>query len=348
MDPLTHIAIAYCLIFWIQKFKKIPAKFMIPYLIGAVIPDLDIFFNWVVYLAPKLYWLEHRGMGHSIVGVIPYVILTAVTLNFSKIKRSIWKEEKYPDLDFWSWEGIMFLYLGTLTHLLTDFFVPTGLMLFFPFSFKWYGLKILSTNNIHSILAAVFVLSIFPLNWNKRRRNIALTLFIISITFYSAVRVAVNINSSKVFEDKYGSSDYSSSELIFTYNVNYKVYDSTDNNNKTYVIAIIDGMQKKIVEEFFIPEIKIIDNASISQILQLVNVTRENSHYYRLWQKNQIVCAEVQKETDNSWLIRWFAPIREAEMRTKIGFIDYTGTTEVVFHITESGVITKIDRPLAI
>ena len=321
---------------------------MIPYLIGAVIPDLDIIFNGIAYFVPKLYWLEHRGMGHSIVGVIPLVLLTAVILNVNKLKQGIWKEENYPELNFLSWGGVLFLYIGSLTHLLADFFVPTGEMLFFPFSFKWYGVKILSTNNIHSIFAAVFAFSFFPLKWNKKRRNIALTLFIIGIAFYSSVRVAVNLNSSKTFEDKYGASNYSSSELIFTYNVNYMVYDSSDSNNKTYVIAIIDGIEKQIVEEFFIPEIKITDNSSTSVVLPLVNITRQHNHFYRLWQKNQIVCAEIQKEADESWLIRWFAPIREAEMRTNVGFIHFTSSTEVVFHITENGIITKIDRPLTI
>ena len=39
-------------------------------------------------------------------------------------------------LNFFSWIGLLSLYVGTLTHLLADFLVPTGEMILFPFSFS--------------------------------------------------------------------------------------------------------------------------------------------------------------------------------------------------------------------
>ncbi|MHA1213463.1 MAG: metal-dependent hydrolase [Candidatus Heimdallarchaeota archaeon] len=234
MDPLTHLIIAYCLVFWFQKFKKLPAKFLIPYLIGAVLPDVDIIFNGLAYLAPKLFWIEHRAMSHSFVGIIPYVLVAAAILNIPKVKQLIWSAEKYPDLNFWSWGGIGALYLGSLAHFLPDFVVPTGMMILFPFSFKWYGIKILSTNNIHSIAAAMAVVAFWPLKWNKRRRNATLTFFLIVFSFYSSTRLAVNIRATNLFEAKYGEGHYSSNELIFTHNINYNIYDATNPQNRTY------------------------------------------------------------------------------------------------------------------
>ncbi|NHJ39293.1 MAG: metal-dependent hydrolase, partial [Asgard group archaeon] len=151
-------------------------------------------------------------MGHSIFGVIPFVLIVGAILNISKIKNVIWSDEKYPDLKFWSWFGLLSIYIGSLAHILADFFVPTGLMLFFPFSFKWYGIRLLSTNNIQTIFAIIFVVSVWPLKWNRQRRNIALSLFIILFTFYSSVRLAVNLRSNNLFQEKYGPGLYSSSE----------------------------------------------------------------------------------------------------------------------------------------
>lgn len=349
LDPITHILIAYSLVAWIHKFRKIPYKILVPYLIGSVIPDLDVIFNFLVYFAPKAYWLEHRGMSHSFIGVIPYVFLVAAIMNIPKLKNKIWKNEQYHELNFLSWIGLLSLYLGTLTHLLADFFVPTGEMILFPFSFEWYGLKILSTNNIHSIAALIAALSIIPLNWNKRRRNTALLFFIVTFSFYSSARIAVNIRANNTFKEKYGEGFSSSNELVFTYNINYKVLDSTNPNNRTYIIAIIDGMDQSFIHEEIIPEVRINGNASqVIEGLILVNLTKENNHYYRLWQKNRIVCVEAEKDSATSWLIRWFAPIREAEKHIKIGNFEFRSSTEVIFHIQDNGLITKIVRPISV
>ncbi|MBY8993526.1 MAG: metal-dependent hydrolase [Candidatus Heimdallarchaeota archaeon] len=349
MDPITHVMIAYSFVAWINKSRKIPYKILVPYLIGSVIPDLDYVFNPLVYFAPKLYWLEHRGMAHSFIGVIPYVLLAAVILNIPKLKNKIWKDEQYLELKFLSWIGLLSLYLGTLTHLLTDFFVPTGEMILFPFSFDWYGLKILSTNNIHSLAALIAAVSIIPLNWNKRRRNAALLFFMVTFSFYSSARIAVNIRANNTFKEKYGEGFYSSNELVFTYNINYKVMNSTNLNNRTYIIAIIDGMAQKFIHEEIIPEVRIFGNSTqIIHGLMLVNLTKKNNHYYRLWQKNRIVCVEAEKDSATSWVIRWFAPIREAEEQIIIGNLDFKSTTEVVFHIQDNGLITKIVRPISV
>ncbi|NHK31363.1 MAG: metal-dependent hydrolase [Asgard group archaeon] len=349
MDPLTHLIIAYCLVFWIKWFRKLPMQFLIPYLIGSVIPDLDYIFNGLAYFAPKLFWLEHRTMGHSLFGVIPFVLIVGAILSIPKLKKFIWPEEKYPELKFWSWFGLLSIYLGSLIHILADFFVPTGIMLFFPFSFNWYGVKLLSTNNIQSIFALIFVVSVWPLKWNKRRRNITLSLFIIAFTFYSSVRIAVNLRSSNLFQEKYGSSSFSSNEYIFTYNINYNVYNNTDPQNKTYIITTIDGIKKEFISEEFIPEIKIQANEIDYPLARfLLNLTKENGHYYRLWQKNGIVCANIVQLTGSSWIITWFAPIRELETRLENNFITLGSSTRVIFHIQNDGTITKIFRPLTI
>ncbi|MBN1330069.1 MAG: metal-dependent hydrolase [Candidatus Heimdallarchaeota archaeon] len=349
MDPITHILIAYCLIFWVQKFRKIPINFLIPYLIGSVLPDVDVVFNLIAYLAPKLYWIEHRAMGHSFVGVIPLVVIVALILSIPKLKSTIFKDKKYADLSFLSWTGLLGLYLGSLAHFLPDFFVPTGMMILFPFSFKWYGLKILSTNNIHSIAALMAVVAFWPLKWNREKKNAMLAFFIIIFTFYSSTRVAVNVRSTNLFENKYGEGLYSSNELIFTQNINYRIYNSTDPQNRTYIITTIDGMQQKFIREEFIPEIRIFANESEHTLaLELLNISRENAHFYRLMQKNAIVCAEIQQLITNEWSVRWFAPIREAENRITIGSINYSSATEVIFHFMNDGTITKITRPFSV
>ena len=349
MDPITHILIAYSLVAWIHKFRRIPYKILIPYLIGSVIPDLDVVFNFLVYFAPKLYWLEHRGMSHSFVGVIPYVLLIAVILDIPKLKNKLWKDKQFMDIKFISWISLLSLYIGSLTHLFADFFVPTGEMILFPFSMEWYGLRILNTTNIHSIAALIAALSVIPLNWNSRRRNAVLLFFIVTFSFYTTSRIAVNVRANNTFKDKYGSGLYSSNEFIFTYNINYKVFDATDPNNKTYIISIIDGMKQSFVYEEIVPELRIHGNSTeVNNCLTLINLTKGHNHYYRLLQKNRIICAEAEMDTTSSWIIRYFAPVREAETYMTLRNFEIQSSTEVIFYIQTNGFITKIVRPISI
>ena len=56
----------------------------------------------------------------------------------------------------------------------------------------------------------------------------------------------------------------------------------------------------------------------------------------------------ITKNSATSWLIRWFAPVREAEKHLRIGNHDYKSATEIVFHIQDNGSITKIERPISV
>jgi len=350
LDPFTHALFGYVFIFWAGKIRPIPKKYQFAIIMGSVLPDLDVFLNWVSYLAPKFYWLEHRAMSHSLLGVIPYILIVAGFLSIPRIKDKLftnWLKEK-PN--FFSLNSLLAFYIGALIHFLADFFVPTGMMLFFPISFNWYSVKILSSNNIHTIAAIMFATTIWPMKWDYKRRNKALAFFILTFTCFSAVRISVNIRANQLFQQKYGASQFSSSEYIFSYNVNYQIYDASNPDNRTFLVAIIDGLKMEFVSEEFIPEIRIRTNNATLQSIgnNLVNVTRSNPHYYRFWQKNNILCAEAKQLTNDDWLIRWFAPIRQAEKRTQLLFLNIERPLEVVFHINASGIITHIDRPLSV
>jgi hypothetical protein len=120
-------------------------------------------------------------------------------------------------------------------------------------------------------------------------------------------------------------------------------------NNKTYIFATIDGIEKEFISEELIPELRFHANQTDFTLLHsLVNITRDNWHYYRLWQKNQIVCAEVIKESNSSWIITWFAPLREIETNFNSHIINIDSSTRVIFHIQNDGNISRIIRPLSV
>lgn len=350
MDPLTHALLGYSFIYWFKKIKPVSLTVVIPFLIGSVLPDIDLLFAWVPYFLPQLFWIAHRTITHSLVGVIPFVILAAYLLNRPKMKSIFLKHSEQKKANFWSLGAIFSIYLGTLTHLLADFLVPTGIMVLFPFSLKWYGLKVLTTNNLHTLVAFMYLTTIFPLNWNKARRNQVLVGFMAVFTFLAVFRSIACINSINVFQEKYGSNQsFSAQEFIFSNNIVYKIETKNDPLNRTITIAVIDGLDKKIVSEQVFPECRIIVNSSEDLALgkQLINITKSHPHYYRFQQKNDPVCVIAHQEKGGHWTIRWFAPVREAELSTDLGFFNYSPTSEeVLFQMDDNGAILKIERPL--
>jgi membrane-bound metal-dependent hydrolase YbcI (DUF457 family) len=305
-------------------------------------------FNPVAYFVPKLFWLEHRGIMHSFLGVIPFVFIALLILSIPKVKKvlSLDSEGAIKPLSI---IGFGAFYFGVTTHLMADFLVPTGMMLFFPITLKWYGAKILSTNNIHSLTAFMTASTFWPLRWDKKRRTVTLGIFIAVFTFFSSVRIASTINATNIFQEKYGPGYYSSNELLFTYTINYKVYNDTNPLNRTFIITTIDGVQKKIISEELIPERLVKANSSSAESLadSFITLTQSNEHYYRLKQKYQFVCARAEQHS-SSWEISWFSPIRLAQTRANLGILRLGSSPEIRFHIDTAGTIFKIERPISI
>ncbi|MBD3191519.1 MAG: hypothetical protein GF308_12795 [Candidatus Heimdallarchaeota archaeon] len=352
MDPITHALLGYSFIYWIKKVKPIPITLVIPFLIGSVLPDIDLLFAWVSYFLPQLFWVAHRTITHSFLGVIPFVLLAAYILNQPKMKNIFLKYSGQEEMNFWSIGSILALYLGTWNHFLADFFVPTGIMVLFPFSLKWYGIKVLTTNNLHTLVAFMYITTIVPLNWNKAKRNQVLMVFMVVFTVLASFRSVACINSIKVFREEYGANQsFSAHEIIFSNNIVYKIESKNDPLNRTITIAIIDGVEKKIISEQILPECRIMVNSSEDLLTgqNLVNITKTHPHYHRFQQKNSPICVIAQQEKNGCWSIRWFAPIREAELNTELAFFNYSSSSEaVVFKMTEDGTILKIIRPLFI
>ncbi len=353
MDPITHALVAYSLIFWVDKVKKIPTKFVVPIIIGSILPDIDMLFNFIVYFIPKLFWLEHRAITHSLLGIIPFVFIFAAILNIPKLKDKMWKHEKFSDLKFWSVGGILSLYIGTLLHFSVDIIVPTGMMIFFPISFKWYGIKLLSSNNIHTIAALMFVTTVWPLKWDKRRKTMSLAFFMIVFSFFATIRIVTSMRATNLFNEKYGTGTYSSNEFIFTHNVNYKIIDGPKADNRTLILAIIDGLKKQFIEEKIIPELVIISSLADKELgYNLLNITKQDGHYLRLRQKYPFLMGVAWQENplveDSLWIIAWTSPIRAAEKSIHLDIFEYSTTTEINYFIQENGEILKIERPFGI
>lgn len=97
--------------------------FIVMLLAGALLPDIDAE-NSIVgrKIKPLSRLLEHRGITHSLSGMVVFVAIMQVLLYVTGIETSI----------------LAFM-LGYLSHLVADSMTPSGVEVFYPFKFKIRG-----------------------------------------------------------------------------------------------------------------------------------------------------------------------------------------------------------------
>lgn len=109
-----------------------PALFAL--VLGAVLPDIDIFFKPFSDRHPSLYMFTHGGITHSIPGAIAMAPLalagSAVALGWGAFPSS---EQGFP----WVLMGGLFI-LGTFTHLFLDALAYPGIPLLYPLTPQKY------------------------------------------------------------------------------------------------------------------------------------------------------------------------------------------------------------------
>ena len=125
MDALSHALIAAIILIALGQPAFIPFA-----VIGAVIPDADIFFSLISDRSPRLYLFTHGGIAHSIAGAVALSVLAFLGIALIRATGYI------PDWIFAGYGIAAFLILlsAALLHLFIDFLACPGIPLLAPFS----------------------------------------------------------------------------------------------------------------------------------------------------------------------------------------------------------------------
>ncbi|WP_311270365.1 metal-dependent hydrolase [Sphingobium sp. WCS2017Hpa-17] len=160
MDNFTHSLAGWALGQTGLKTKS--RKALAALILGANLPDIDVFFGWV----PWLPLATHRGFTHGLLGgiVIMPAMLAALLWLLDRWQCS--RGEKFasglPMNGAWL---LLLSYLGALTHPLLDLQTSYAVQLLSPFSTRWFHTDTLFI--IDAMLWTVLPLAI----WLSRRRE---------------------------------------------------------------------------------------------------------------------------------------------------------------------------------
>ncbi|OQA14529.1 MAG: inner membrane protein [bacterium ADurb.Bin363] len=129
MDPITHGIIGAAVARLTGNNITISDAATVSIVVGSIFPDIDIVFQkWGDYV----YLKNHRGLTHSIMGIIISSIFLAISLGFFFRGTAIY------ELFMWS-------FAGGLSHSAFDLLNSYGAKLLWPFCNKKFSLGILNT-----------------------------------------------------------------------------------------------------------------------------------------------------------------------------------------------------------
>lgn len=160
MDNFTHSLAGWAL--GQAGLKTKSRKGLAALILGANLPDIDVFFGWV----PWLPLATHRGFTHGLLGgiVIMPAMLAALLWLLDRWQRS--RGETFASgLPMNGACLVLLSYLGALTHPLLDLQTSYAVQLLSPFSTRWFHTDTLFI--IDAMLWTVLPLAI----WLSRRRE---------------------------------------------------------------------------------------------------------------------------------------------------------------------------------
>ena len=133
MDNFTHSLAGWAL--GQAGLKTKTRKGLAALILGANMPDIDVFFGWVGWEPLAM----HRGFTHSLVGgallLPPFLAALLWLLDRWQIKRGATFKSGLSMHFGWL---VALAYIGTITHPLLDLQTTYSVQLLSPFSSAWY------------------------------------------------------------------------------------------------------------------------------------------------------------------------------------------------------------------
>ena len=158
MDNLTHSLAGWAL--GQAGLKTRSRKGLAALILGANMPDIDVFFGWVGW--PPL--AMHRGFTHGLVGGLivmpPLLAGLLLLLDRWQVKRGDTFNSGLAMRPGWL---LALAYIGTLTHPLLDLQTTYSVQLLAPFSAAWYH-----TDSLFIIDVWLWTLIAGAIAWSRR------------------------------------------------------------------------------------------------------------------------------------------------------------------------------------
>ncbi len=314
MDFFLHIVVNTAIAYQFGRDDNSQRAFVL----GGIVPDLDMFAAWIPFLIPQLYILQHRGFFHTVL-LAPIIVSGLILstkylykLNFiqrlDEPVRALSTDLNHHSL-FW---GV----LGVFMHLMMDLISYNGIVLFYPFIDQRVTLNLISViDPLVSVLSAVIVLRLiynkmiesgtYAFSQFQKSTKMVSLLFVLLLTSYSFLQINTIITQSPISTKP---------EIIPIFRWVF-----TEEQN-TISISLVNQLSQEVLRTYNYPSLTYNrtkwNAAAINAIVSQVKETLKYKQFkFELESEVYLAVNATFNEKENRWEVSFLDTFQDAQFR---------------------------------
>ncbi len=309
------------------------------FILGGIVPDIDVFFAWIPILIPQLFILQHRGLFHTVF-VAPFIIIALIlsTKYYRKINFVQRLDEPFQGMNTkLNYSTFLWGVFGFFVHLIMDCITPGGLQLFYPFIYQRITLNLISViDPLVSLLSSVIVIrfvynklissSSYSFSHLKKSAKTISILFVALLSIYGFLQVNTVVTQSSISTKP---------EIIPIFRWVF----SEDQNNLS--IRLVNQLTQETVQTYFYPALTYNQTEwNGLTIDSIVNQAKETFKYHKfkfqLESEAHLAVNATFNEEENRWEVSFLNTFQDAQFRF-YGFPNGSFLeTKVIIHLNQT------------
>ncbi len=309
------------------------------FILGGIVPDMDVFLAWIPILIPQLFILQHRGLFHTVF-VAPFIVIALIlsTKYYRKINFIQRLDEPfqgmYTELNYSTFLWGVF---GFFMHLIMDCITPGGLQLFYPFIYQRITLNLISViDPLVSLLSSVIVIrfiynklissSSYSFSHLKKSARSISILFVVLLSVYGFLQVNTVVTQSSISTKP---------EIIPIFRWVY----SEDQNNIS--IGLVNQLTQKTVKTYKYSSLTYNQTVwNITTINSIIKQAKDTFEYkkfkFQLESEAYIAVNATFNEEGNRWEVSFLNTFQDAQF-SFYGFPNGSFLeTKVIIHLNQT------------
>jgi membrane-bound metal-dependent hydrolase YbcI (DUF457 family) len=308
------------------------------FILGGIVPDMDVLFAWIPIVMPHLFVLQHRGLFHTVFAAPFIVSILIFSTKYFKRFNFIQRLDEpfqalYTKLNF---RTILWGVLGVFIHLIMDTITPGGLQLFYPFIDQRITINLVSViDPFVSVLSSLIVLrftynklikpSTYTFSKFKKSSQSVTILFVFLLAVYGFLQVNTIVTHSTVS---------TKSEIVPLFRwVFHKDQDAI-------TIQLVNQLTQNAVKTYKYPSLTFNQTAWNATIIDSIITQAKNTFEYKSFKFNlesevYLAVNATFNGEENRWEVSFQNTFLDAQLRF-YGFSDFSlMRTKEVIHLNQ-------------
>lgn len=316
MDFFTHVVVSAAVAFTIFNDEDYQRAFII----GGIAPDFDVLIAWFPMLLPDLYFLQHRGLIHTVFfAPLIAVLLIGATGWLGRISdRDAIQRLSQEITTPLTVRTILMGAGGSLGHLLLDLLTTWGVPLFYPFLSTRFSLGVIPVFDPVVTLLSTGVVVLFLYNQVRPPAGVSFGQFVrisrgIGVLFCCLVILYGSLQAYTLTTQS-PTPTSSTPEVLAVYR--WTLSEEDDHIR----IHFVNQLTQEVEKSYSYPILTFNDTLwTVEMIERVIAEAKTTTDYkafdFQLDPESRVVYEVSFVEEEDTWKVRLINPLRDAQRR---------------------------------